>query len=296
MSRISAMRLHRGEAALHARQCPAERDRRPREVREIGVEGDEGSQGDALVHDRLASQPEHDEPADAGDQPHERHGYGLHARQAQATAEVLVVQPAEVGDLAGLHGIGAHHGDPAEVLLNLRRQHAELLLHLGGAHLDLVDEPLGDQDEKRKRCQGIHREPRVDQPHGGERADEGERGPRHHDGAEAGELADGRDVAGRARHEIADAVRVVEGRRHGQQMREEIVAEVSLHPLSRAEHGESGAHPRRAVRRGEEQDDHDVARQRRSARVAEPIDRVLDRPRDAERDARGGDQAQNPIA
>ena len=77
---------HRGEAALHARQCPAERDRRPREVREIGVEGDEGPQGDALVHDRLASEPEHDEPADAGDQPHEWHGHGLHARQAQATA------------------------------------------------------------------------------------------------------------------------------------------------------------------------------------------------------------------
>ena len=103
-----------------------------------------------------------------------------------------------------------------------------------------------------------------------------------------------RDVAGRARHEIADAMRVVEGRRHGQQVREEIVADVSLHPLSRAEHGESGGHPRRAVRRGEEQDDHHVARQRGAALVADGIDRVLDGPRDAERDARGGDQAQRP--
>ena len=132
------------------------------------------------------------------------------------------------------------------------------------------------------------------QPHGAERADEGERGPRHHHGAEAGELADGGDVAGRARHEVADAVGVVEGRRHAQQMREEIVADVALHPLPRAEHGEARAHARRAVRRGEEQDDQDVARQRRSALLAERIDRVLDRPRDAERDARAGGQAQDP--
>ena len=137
---------HRGEPALDARQRPAERDRRPREVGEIAAEGDEGAQRDALIDHRLAAEPQHDEPADARrpapSAATTRPGSGP---GATPRAQVLVVEPAEVRDLPRLHGVGAHHGHAAEVLLDLGRQRAELLLHLRRPRLHLVVEALRDR-------------------------------------------------------------------------------------------------------------------------------------------------------
>src|SRR5437773_534112 len=64
--------LHRRQAAPHDRQRPAQRDRGPREVREIAVERGQRAEGQPAVDDRLAPHPEDDQRPDAGDEPHER--------------------------------------------------------------------------------------------------------------------------------------------------------------------------------------------------------------------------------
>ena len=119
---------------------------------------------------------------------------------------------------------------------------------------------------------------------------EGERGADEHDGAEPGQRAHGGDVAGRARHEIAGAVPVVERGRQGEEPRVEVRADVVLHPLPGAQHGEARPEARHAVRRGQGQDQEHEGRDPGGGAVPlEGVHRALHRPRDAQRE-RGGEQ------
>src|SRR6266851_4585552 len=120
--------VHRGQAAAHDRERPAERDRRPGEVREIAVERDERAEAQAAVHDGSAARPEHDERTDARDQPHQGRESGLGPREGEAQAQVFPVGPTKVGARARLERVRAHHGHAAQIFLDSLRQDAELIL------------------------------------------------------------------------------------------------------------------------------------------------------------------------
>jgi hypothetical protein len=73
----------------------------------------------------------------------------------------------------------------------------------------------------------------------------------------------------------------------------EPVAQIGLHALARPEDREARAQARGAVGGGEDEDQADVAAERGAGAVAaERVDRVLDRPRDGEREAGGREQTE----
>ena len=189
-----------------------------------------------------------------------------------------------------LHRVGAHHRHAAEVLLHLGGERAELLLHRGGAHLRVVVKALGDEHERGERRHREQGEPRIDEPHGGERAPEGERGPisitvPKPASARRVEMSlDARDIRSPVRCRVIERGRQAAGAAcRGR-------ADVVLHPLPGPQHGEARAQPGRAVGRGQGQDQEDVGADRAAPRVPlERVHRALHRPRDAQRE-RGGEQ------
>ncbi len=165
------------------------------------------------------------------------------------------VQQPERLHLARLHRVGAHHRHPGQVLLHLGGEHAELLLHAGGAVLHVAAERAREQHEGGERRHRHQGEPRIDEPHGDGRPREGEQRADEHHGAEARDLPDRGDVAGGARHEVAGAVPLVEGRRQLGEARVEVATDVVLHPLAGADHREPRAEPGRPVEQGQRDDD-----------------------------------------
>ena len=282
------------EAAAHDRQRPAERDRGPREVREVAVERDERAEAQAAVHDCLTAGPEEDQRAHAGDQPHQRRERRLRPRQREAPAQVLPVRAGEVRGRPRLERVGPNHRHPGDVLLHARREDAELLLRRLGALVDDGVEALREQDEAGVRGQRPEGEPRVRGEHGSERAGEREDRPDEAHRAEAHERAHRGDVARRARHQLARGVLRVEPRREGLKARVEVVAQVVLEPLGAADDREARAEPRDPVRRRQEHDDAHVRAEPGRRRVGpQGVDRALHREGDRQRGERRGSEAED---
>ena len=86
---------HRGAAALHDREHPAEGHRRPGEKVEIADEGDEIAEADAPADHLPPADPQHHQRAGAGREPHERHQAPADARQLDALAGELLVEAGE---------------------------------------------------------------------------------------------------------------------------------------------------------------------------------------------------------
>jgi hypothetical protein len=75
------------------------------------------------------------------------------------------------------------------------------------------------------------------------------------------------------------------------QARVQVVADVVLDPLGAADDGEARAEPGQAVGDGEDEDRQRVATDRRGGIGLQRLDRLFDRPRDAEAQQRRGEQA-----
>ena len=82
----------------------------------------------------------------------------------------------------------------------------------------------------------------------------------------------------------------VKGRRQGLEVGVEITPDVVFDPLSRAQNREARAEPRQAVQESQA-DDHRRVKAKRVTASAEVVDRLLDLPRDSQRQARGECQA-----
>ena len=139
---------HGGEPTLEIGERPSERDGRPREVGEIPAERHEGAEGDAPVEDGAASHPEHDQAAHSRDETEHGRERGLGPGKAKAARQILAIQPLEGPDLTRFHGVGAHHGHAAEILLHLGGQRAQLLLERRRLDLHAMIEAPGEDDEQ----------------------------------------------------------------------------------------------------------------------------------------------------
>jgi hypothetical protein len=271
-----------------------ERDGGPRQVRQIAVERHERAEGQPPVHDGAPARPQHDQHADAGDEPHQRRESGLGARQGEAAPQVLAVGRREVGPRAGLERVRAHDRHAAEIFLDALGQHAQLIL---GGLRPLVDhdvEAAGHHQQRRIRRQRPQREPRVDHEHRAEDADEGEERGHQADGAEAEERPDGGDVAGRPGHQIARRVRGVEPRRERLEGRIEIVPDIGLDPLTTAGDREARPEPRDAVDESEQRDEGGRRADRRRPGIGlQCVDRALDHPGNRDRREGGGAEAED---
>ena len=198
----------------------------------------------------------------------------------------------ELGGGARLHRVGAHDAHAGQPLLHDRGQLAQAILHRVRArrHQRVVA-----ADEQHQHGRGRHRphgEPGIHRHHGGQRAHEGEDRGGRRDHAEADERAHRAHVAGGARHEIAGGIARERRRRKRLQRRVEAREQVGGHVLGGAGNREARGEPGGAVAHGAEDDQAYVMRQRRRRAVGrQRVDRVLDGPRDQQRQAGGDRQA-----
>ena len=129
-SRAARARGPARDAALPDADDPAERDRGPRQLHDVGVERDERADRHAPRDDLAPARPQHDERPRAPQHREERPQHAARAHEAQRAREVLVVERAEAPVAALLEPVVLDDRDAREVLLDRRRHAAELLLDL----------------------------------------------------------------------------------------------------------------------------------------------------------------------
>ena len=144
---------HRGRAPLHQIHRPAQRDHRPDQHREVHAEGDELADADRARHDQPAAGVQHRERAQPAEQREQREEDALNPGQLEIAGEVVVAQPAEGGDLRLLLAVGADHPDPAQILVRLAREVAELLLDGLAPAVD----PLAERDHRHRQTRAAAR-------------------------------------------------------------------------------------------------------------------------------------------
>ena len=282
----------RRRAALDQVGDPAERNHRPAQHGQVGVEGDELANREPPVDDLAAAQPQHDQGADPEQEGQARVEEALQADQAAVAAQELGVGALEAGQLGLLLAVGADDPDSGQRLLRHRRQLGQLGLDPLEAAMDGRAEAVDRDRDERQRHQGHAGQPRIDRQHQEDRDDEDDAGRDRVHHRRAGHHADGRQVVGRARHQVAGAPGLEVGQRQPLQVAEEVVADVELDvPRGNDEllpHLE--AEP--AADAGDGQQRRGVAAQRRQrGAIREVVDRQPEHPRadelDGGRDQRG---------
>ena len=221
--------LPRRGAALQHVGDPAKGDHRPRQHHQIRVERDQLTDRDATGNHLATPQPEHQQRTQAEQQRQAGVERPLQANQPAVARDVLLVGLAELREFGALLAVRPHDSHARQVLLRHGAQLGELLLDALEPPVDRRAEDLDRHRDKRQRQQRDHRQPRIDRDHQDDGDDEHERGlgrihhrwPGHH--------ADGVEVVGRTRHQVAGPAFLVERRRQALQVPEEIVAEVVLH-------------------------------------------------------------------
>ena len=120
--------LPRRHAPLQDVGDPSERDHRPAEHHEVGVERDELAERDLPANDVAAAEPEHQQRAEAEEERHARKEQPLQPDQHAVAPHVFAVGGAEPLDLVGLLVVGADHAHAGERLLDDRAQMRQLFL------------------------------------------------------------------------------------------------------------------------------------------------------------------------
>ncbi len=120
--------LPRREAALHHVRHPAERDHRPRQHRQVGVERDEPADRDPAADHLAAPQPQHQQRAQAEEERHARVEHPLQADEPPVALEVFAVRAGEARHLGRFLAVGPHDPDAGQRLLRDRAQVRELSL------------------------------------------------------------------------------------------------------------------------------------------------------------------------
>ncbi len=227
---------HGRRSALEDVDDPAERDDRPGELHHVGVERDEIADGHAAEQNFAPAQPKHEHDRDAEQQFERGPEHAHQAHQLQAARNVFLVRRFEFGDLRPFLRVGADHAHAGEVLLHLRRDLAEHRLDALEALVNAPPEILDHDAGNGQRQKRIEREPRTDRDHEDERA----RG--EHDGIggvhdrRAEQHADGVEVVGGARHDVARARALIERIGERFQVLEEVVAQVEFDFARDADH------------------------------------------------------------
>ena len=182
---------------------------------------------------------------------HQNHGAAQHefqrgpehahqANQFQAAANVFLVLVFEGRDLGLFLHIRADQARAGKILLRTGGDVGEHRLNAFEALVNAASEGLDDDADRGQRQERVKRQPRADGDHEGQRArgvDESVR--RIHD-RRAEQHANGVQVVGRARHNVAGAVTLVVGVAQVFQTREKIVAQVELDVARDADHDPAG--------------------------------------------------------
>ena len=217
-----------GDPALPDADDPAERDGRPRQQDQVGVERHQAADRHP-PQDHLASPgPQNDERPRAAQHGEERRQRAAGPHQGERAGQVLVVEPAELRLARGLQRVVLDDRDPRQVLLDRRRHHAQLFLDgaAGAVHL-AREQPraaqqcrIGEQREQRQPRRQMHQQPDgrgVDQRR---IAEVEEPRPEHRPHRP--------EVIGQPRHHVAGRMPAIEPRIEAQQMTEEIAAQPVL--------------------------------------------------------------------
>ena len=214
-------------------------DEHLREVGELAHGVDEGAgveaEGDEVlvvhlpVHDEPPAHGDHRHGQDAHEELHGAHkpGHGLvplllgGLEPLVGPVELLALRPL-VGEGLG----GAHAGDAG---LDVRVDARHVLLDPAGG-LDHVPAVEVDHDEERGHQQHHHQgQPPLDGEHDGDGPHQGDPGDEQVLGPVVGQLRDVKELCGHPAHQVAGAVLVVEAKREGLQMGEEVLTDVRLH-------------------------------------------------------------------
>jgi hypothetical protein len=181
-----------------------------------------------------------------------------------------------------------HHADAGDVLLDLRGQLGDALLHLleRRARAPAVAH-RGQHDEGYRRQRG-RREPRLQGEHGRRGEHDGEPALRDEDQPVAEEEAHGLQVDGRAGHQLSGLLRVEERELELLEVAVDDVAQVDLDPQRDAARDEAAGG--RQAEAGEGHHD-DRARQELEVVLVARLDSV-DRTTRQPRDRHGGDHRQ----
>ena len=227
-----------------------------------------------------AAQPQDEERSEAEKQRHARIEHALQPDQDAVAIDVLLVRAAEPLQFVRFLGVGADDPHARQRLLHHRRHFRQLRLDGFEATVDRAPEVAHRERDERQRHQRNQRQPRVDRQHqhdGDHEHEDGVRGV-HHRGTD--HHADGVQVVGRARHEVAGAPRLVEAEREPLELREEIIADVVLDPARRADEDPAHEEQERAAHDRDPEDQQRIEGELlpRDAGV-QVVDRVLQHPR-----------------
>ena len=185
-----------------------ERDHRPAQHHEIGVEGDELPHGDPPLDDMPGAQPQHQQTGKPENERQSRIEERLQPDEHGVALQILQVLAAEPLRLHRLTAIGPHHTDTGKRFLDHRAQGRQLGLDPLRLAVDRAAEGLDrhrDERQRQQRDQGQHR---VDRQHQRDRHDEhhGGAGHVHHGGPD--HHPHRVQVVGGAGHQVAGAVGV----------------------------------------------------------------------------------------
>ena len=220
--------LPRRGTALQQVGHPAERDHRPGQHHQVGVEGHQLAHGHTPGDHVAAAQPQHQQHPDAHQQAHHREKRALDANERAVAPHVLVVGGREPPDLVLLTAVGAHDAHARQGFLGDGADGRELLLDGLEAFVDGFADHVDQNRERRQRDEGQQRETPVERQHQRDDRDEREhgvrqvheRGPDHH--------AHGVQVVGGPRHQVAGAIALEVAGLQALQRREEVVTQVEL--------------------------------------------------------------------
>jgi hypothetical protein len=285
--------LPRCEAALDHVRDPAERNHRPREHHEIGVERHEAADRDAALDDLPAALPQHQQRTDPEEERHARVEQSLQPDQAPVPPHVLFVRAPEALELRGLLAVRPDDAHARERFLDDRADVRELCLDRLEAAVDGTAEPLDRNGHERERHERDERQPRIDRQHHRDGDDEREdrRGRVHHRGAD--HHAHGVEIVRGARHQVSRAVGLVERERKALEAAEEVVAQVVFDLARDADDDSAHQVAEDAANDGETEQEQGVVRQLAAGHPrGKIIDGVLQHPRRELLEAGGSGDAQ----
>lgn len=213
--------LEHVDGKAHAHDRPAQHD-------QVAHEGHEIAGGEVVQNDRLPAEVQQEQqrqPADKGDQREEE---APDAHQLQVAAEVVVVTDVEGFLYPGFFDERLDYPDAGEGFLHMFGEAREALLYRFEAPADELAAEQHDDGDERQRDDGDEGQARELGEEDGqnghrqeEAVDEG------HQGHAAGH-ADGAHVVGRAGHDVAGAHLLVEGGGEGEQVLEDLLAQIAF--------------------------------------------------------------------
>ena len=168
---------------------------------------------------------EHEHRTDVGQQQDEREVEGDEPLGTEAMPQVLLVDGAEVGDVAALAHVGLRDPDPREVLLQVRVDRADRLACVAVRDRRPLPVQPRRPDQRREDGGGRQRELGREDHEEHEDADRGHGGDHRGDESGLDELRQRLDVGGHARHDPAVELTVVVVERHALEVGEDLDAQ-----------------------------------------------------------------------